>query len=578
MAASGLGETFTAFGEDISVVYYNPALLHRFTASYVSASHTFLFDTARYDFLGFSYALDRSAFAITGTQLYRDNIEVRQHIDDEPSDTYCSRLLLTGAYSIYIKRLKLSSGCSINYMKYDMYDLNDYGIGLDIGLAKKLFSFGNPLAKGLHIDTGINFKNIVQKPVRIVSEKEKLPLIIKGGISAKLTLFPRYNKVKNILSYDELLFATDINCRESKVFLSYGVYYKLLNIVILRAGYNDNVSFGAGLSAGDLVFDYAYSLKSFTSFHNIGFSYKFNEKEVEPVSVTFTDEFQKVYKKALRIYDRYIRNAKELAERNNYNQAVELLKKAIPLKPNDNKHAKDLLEVYENTISANKSNEYLSKANQYRGNDNLLAYKNYLKAYDTNPNDRNTVSFINNLYNSLSGDEKNNVDNIRSDYIDKLAEYINAEIDANDFLKAVTLFQKLNLFAPESSITINLNSILKDNKELYLYKMVSLGMENINKKNYVEAYKLFYKAHELKPEDTSFNDQMEISKKKYLKIKEFSLQDEMYADKLYYLTAINYATGENPVPLYNELVTFNELHENLPALEAVRKTKAKIQP
>ena len=121
VAAAGMGDTFIANGDDLTAIYYNPALLSKMDGEQISANHSFLFDTARYDFIGFLTAGDNSAFALAGTQLYRGNIEVRQNIDDVPSATKNSQLAIYGSYAGLINSLSLNYGLTLKWVTYGMY-------------------------------------------------------------------------------------------------------------------------------------------------------------------------------------------------------------------------------------------------------------------------------------------------------------------------------------------------------------------------------------------------------------------------------------------------------------------------
>ena len=132
VAASGQGETFTAAGDDMSVIYYNPALLTKINGSEISASHWFLYDTARYDFVGFADADTESGFALAGTQFYRGNIEARENIDDIAETISNSQMAVYGAYAGVINNwgLKLRYGASVKWLSYEMAkeSSNRYGL------------------------------------------------------------------------------------------------------------------------------------------------------------------------------------------------------------------------------------------------------------------------------------------------------------------------------------------------------------------------------------------------------------------------------------------------------------------
>ena len=57
------------------------------------------------------------------------------------------------------------------------------------------------------------------------------------------------------------------------------------------------------------------------------------------------------------------------------------------------------------------------------------------------------------------------------------------------------------------------------------------------------------------------------AKNKYMSKRKFTIEDKVYADKLYYLAAISFATDETSLSTYRELKNFNPVYEHLPELE-----------
>ena len=118
---------------------------------------------------------------------------------------------------------------------------------------------------------------------------------------------------------------------------------------------------------------------------------------------------------------------------------------------------------------------------------------------------------------------------------------------ANDYFNIEKEYRKIKNISPEPDEVNTYKRKIADKKSLYVYKFISSGLENLKNDNFAEAYECFIEAHKLNPNDTSIIDQTEIAKKKYLSKRNFSIEDNLYSDKLYYLAAINYATEESPV-------------------------------
>ncbi|MDD5688529.1 MAG: hypothetical protein PHE88_11940 [Elusimicrobia bacterium] len=576
VAAMAMGDTFTAYGNDMSVIYYNPALLGKLDGEEVSANHWFLFDTARYDFVGFSSAGDNSAFALAGTQFYRGNIEVRTKIDDVETKTENNQMAIYGAYAGYINSIKLNYGGSLKWLNYNMNTENGTGFGLDIGLAKQLLMTGNPVGRKIVINSGVLFQNPLQVSMKMIDTKEDLPVAVKLGLSGSMTVFPKYSKIKDKLSYDDILIATDLTYSDKNLLYSFGVQYMLYEFAMFRLGWKQGLTAGLGFLLSDFQLDYAFVSKDFTNFHKIGFSYRFGKKEdIETkIAPTFTEEFQKVYQQSCRIYDRFFREATTYAELEKYEEAIILLKKAIPLKPEDNSPAKQLLNTCEQTIIANKMNVYITEARKNISKNNFVeAYKSYLKAFDINPEDKNIKTFLDDIYDRVSQPVKKAdpnkimIDKVIYEYSQGIENNINSMLEKNDFNRAEKEFTKLHLLIPELEQTKTVKRKIKDRKDLYVYSFVTKGIKCLGEDKPDEAYFNFSEAAKLSPDDTGIKDQKEIAKKKYLAKKKYSIEDNVYSDKLYCLAAINFATDETSLSTYEELKNFNTVYESLPVLE-----------
>jgi len=267
----------------------------------------------------------------------------------------------------------------------------------------------------------------------------------------------------------------------------------------------------------------------------------------------------------MRIYNKYCNDAADATTQTRYEDAVNLLKKAIPLRPAENQDTRQLLFVCEQSITANRVNGYLTDAKRYMNAAKPVeAYKEYLKAFNTNPEDKNIKMLIDNIYGKLKENERAAVNKLKEEYIQKVKGEVDFELWENDYAGADKCLRKLEIFAPEEAQESSRKII--DKKKLVTYKFLAAGLEKL-KTSPAEAYDYFVEAEKLNPLDSSIKDQKKIAKKKYLSKRKFTFEDKLYADKLYYLIAIGLATEENPVSTYNELKSFNAVYDYLPELE-----------
>ena len=570
VAAAGQGETFTAAGDDMSVIYYNPALLTGLNGSEISASHWFLYDTARYDFVGFSDADTESGFALAGTQFYRGNIEARQNIDDIAEIISNSQMAVYGAYAGVIPGLKLKYGASIKWLSYEMDKETGNGYGLDIGLAKQIVRFGTAGGKKLIIESGLLVQNPAQVSMKMPDEKECLPRVIKLGLAATATVFPRYSAKQDTLSYDEITLASDLINTDNHLSYTLGLRYKLYDLLLLRVGYKEGLTAGIGFIFSNFQLDYAFMAKEFTNFHKIGFTYRFGQKDVseEKPIPTFTDEFQKVYQEANRIYDKYFKDSTAAAEQGRWTDAAALLKKAIPLKPQENQEAKQLLATCEQMAAVNKMNEQVTEAKRLQTkNDFIGAYKKYLDGFDANPEDKNILLSLDSVAGKIKKGKKGEILKLKTEYIRNIASDIDMLLWKSDYSSAEKQLKKIEILALTSDQYKSGERKISDKKKLAVNNYVTEGMDALKNDKPEEAYQCFSEAEKLSPEDTGIQEQKQAAKNKYMSKRKFTIEDKVYADKLYYLAAISFATDEMSLSTYRELKNFNPVYEHLPELE-----------
>jgi len=575
VSASARGNAFSATGDDMSVFYYNPSLLVNLTSSEITGGHWFLFDNAVYNFVGFSTKLNRSAFALAGTQLYRGEIEVREQIDDEPILTQNSQTAIYGSYALKLWKLKTNLGINLKYIYQNIYTQTNSCINLDAGFSKQLLLIGNPSGINLKVDTGLVMQNVLPSTSTYIltgsPAGNEVPQIIKLGIGFTITMSPRYNKKENLLTYDNLTFACDIIRRENQNDFAFGGQYRLINILFIRAGYNNGITAGVGIKYNDFQFDYAIVPGELSNFHKIGFTYRPEKPAVvlkQPTESEFKDEFQKVYKKARRIYDRYYRDALQLTEEKKYSEAAELLAKAIPLKPSENDDAKKLLAVCEQTISAIRTNVCVTNAQKCQNDGNLtMAYTEYLNAFNINPGDKGVLAAMDAICNQSSDTVKSDIYQLKANYIQTTMDEINRNLTNKEFITAEKNLQLIILLTPISDEIKTLTDKITDKKDLEIFNLTKSGVQSAINNQFADADRYFYEAAKLSPSDSGINEQREMAKANYLKTRKFSLADKLYADKLYYLAAITFATGEDPSELLKELQNFNPVYDFIPLLE-----------
>lgn len=551
VAAASMGGTFTAIGNDVSVIYYNPALIGNLESNEVSANYWSLLADTRYMFLGIALQIsEHSGFAISGTQLATDDIEIRQTLDDTSKKDSASQNVINIAYGGYVESLELSYGIGVKYLYYNIVGYSDSGGGIDLGLYKRIKQWNQTA-----IDSAIVVQNIVNMPIKLKEDDESAPVIAKCGFGLKTLLFPKYSKQKDSFTYDKLKIGLDFGTEDHEFIYSFGGEYMLYDLIMFRAGYSgEDINVGFGIKCYGFQFDYSYQFSEVESINKVGFLYRWGTKNKFTYSKTqnITEDFQNVYKQANRLYENSVRDSRTMIESNKLDEAISLLYRTVPLKPQDNE-AKNLLEVAQDKKVANKTNKYLNNAQQLIDKNSIVAsYKETLKALQVAPTS-DVKQFLKDHYSTKS--IVNKVSAIKENEIKQYVDNIDSAIIQQDFSKAQEETEKLEVLNPKTAKEYF--DEITSKKEILANNYIKLAIQSKEDNNLVQSYNYLCIAEELIGSDEAVSELKNKVRKQIIKSKENSFEEKMYTEKLYYLAAISLANNTNVKESYKELQEFD---------------------
>ena len=566
VAAAALGETFTAAGDDTSVIHYNPSLLMNLNRSELSGVHWSLFDGARYNSLGWANRGEKISFGLGAQQFARSNIEVRQNIDDIPTDASTSQILVNGSFAGRAEMpFSFNYGATLRYLSFNEFNKKASAYGVDAGFSKRLLEVDRLPRRRWVVDSGIQVQNLFSTPLRLDQEKEKIPPAVRVGLSAGSTLFPAYRKEANLLSYDFVRVGTDFQLIDGQLTNTFGGEYTVRQIIVLRAGLRENrVTAGIGFTFQDFRLDYAYLPTDIGALHKFGFIYRYGTVHEEPVR--YTEEFHEVYQRAQRVAEQYERQAQDAYDDERLEDACSLLERTRPLVTNESKQPDEALSVYRKALSARRSSQLLDASQKAsRAGDVVLSYQIMLDAYDIDPQ-QDRLENLKNIY-KKAGENRKSIQKVLQTYIPKVQTRIDAAINQNDYIIAEEEIRRVTRLSLDDAAT-EMKAHVDDHKALYLHKLMMSADDAYKKGNNAEAFLLYTEIERVVPDQNDARARREESLARYLKKRRFSIKDGLYADKLYYLAAISFATGDDEKALdyYNQLVEFNPAQKYLPVL------------
>lgn len=348
--AAALGNAVLPTVADPSALYWNPAGLSN-AGGMVMGEHLFLYDGARYDFIGLSIPSRLGSFGFGALQLDRGNIIARNAIDDpgtKVSNTQTDYLLG------FARRLgeHFSAGATANVLHFNLAGYRDIGVGLDLGgqasyPAEDFGALKQPLWS-----VGAVLKNLLAPGIKLLNEEETLPREYRAGLSLDFKTVSRASLDSGLIRSDRagLSFALRKVSGEPAVHPTFGLSYAWEGMVVLRAGYDHGLSGGFGIRTGDgkFVLDYALENKPLSKNHRFTIAYRFKaaEARLARVHAEVDDAYAKALARARALSEEHFLRGKAAFKDLKYGDALEPLRLAAVLEPD----SREKNELYQRAL------------------------------------------------------------------------------------------------------------------------------------------------------------------------------------------------------------------------------------
>lgn len=562
----------TVYKEDFASVVLNPACVNYSQRSGLAASYTYLDENVRFNSLVYVDNYEKINFSILFSQIYQDNIFVRQSILDEGIPTYMNKIF--GLLSVGGEIYSFKIGGSVKAVYYDIYQTkSNIPFGVDLGISRNILSIGSYLKNKLLIYGGVGFINVLPLNVKIGTDKENYTFYPSVFLNSELSLFPKYNLKKETLTYDTLSLFFNFNN-----FLRCGLEYRKDKFFV-RVGYNpesfSKVSFGLAAKFENIELNYAFVPFVGFGIHSLGFSYLWGEtRESEEKTPAELEDFLQIQKKALRIAEKYSRDAEELIKDKKYESALELLYKVYPLAKEYTKIF-DLINVCKNAIDVSLTNSVSTEYNKdIISSDYISAYDEVLKAVENIPQQQFTKQLVEEFNKkNVPLSQFKFVDNKKSAFVLKVKNNIKQYVEEYNFNKAKTELKKLELISYDDFV--EQKEFIENAIKEYANNLVDKAMQYYKNKQYDYSYFCLSEAYNVLKDD-SIKIQIEQVKQKFSKP---NLYNELYYKKLFYLACCHFAVDEyqNAKQLFFELRKKYPLFDYELLLESLKNKKVITQ-
>lgn len=245
-----LGEAYTAVSDDLSALTTNPSGLSRVQGRQAGFMHAELYQTAHYDFLGYTQPLGDAAVGVGVQRMAQGGLDGRDASGQTTGSFGAADTAITVAGSARLPDSRALAGFGVKLVESRLADASARTFAVDAGLMRSLERAPVPVSIGAAV------RNL-GPGLRLGSQREDLPLTIAVGASARLA--------------GAFLVSADVSERPHarQAAFSVGTEYSVLPTFALRAGYAPSavtpgapmagLGFGFGLKVSRASIDYGFT-------------------------------------------------------------------------------------------------------------------------------------------------------------------------------------------------------------------------------------------------------------------------------------------------------------------------------
>ena len=348
---AALGRAAVAVVQDPTALHWNPAGLAG-AGGAVTGEHLFLYDGARYDFIGLSVPSRLGTFGMGALQLYRGDITARATIDDPGYKVTASQANYMAGFARNIGE-HWAAGATFNMLSANLAGYKDRGYGADAGArfesrSEDIWLLGRPLWSA-----GAVIKNLLAPRLKLDSDSEVLPRELRGGLSVAFDGFSRVSLNAGSIRKDRAMLGLGLSklVGEAELRFGLGASYTLQDMLTLRLGLDDGFAVGVGFKTADGRFgvDYALEDRPLSKKHRFTLTYRFMKSTAAPaapVAEIQDEEYARAKGRSEALGAEAYTRGQELFKAQRYEEAVESLASAAILKPEDG----EARELYRRSI------------------------------------------------------------------------------------------------------------------------------------------------------------------------------------------------------------------------------------
>lgn len=355
---AALGRAAVSVIQDPTALHWNPAGLAG-AGGAVTGEHLFLYDGARYDFIGLTVPSRLGTFGMGAIQLYRGDITARAAVDDPGYKVTASQADYMAGFAKNIGD-HWAAGGTFNMLSSNLAGFKDRGFGADAGAryespSDDLWLLGRPLWSA-----GAVIKNLLAPRLKLDSDPEVLPRELRGGVSVSFDGFSRVSLNAGSIRKDRAMLGVGLSkvLGETELRLGLGASYTLQDVLTLRFGLDEGFAVGVGFKTADGRFavDYALEDRPLSKNHRFTLTYRFMKPAAAPAAPAAEiqdEEYARAKGRSEGLGAEAFTRGQELFKAQHYEDAVESLASAALLKPED----REARELYRRSVEVRQREE-----------------------------------------------------------------------------------------------------------------------------------------------------------------------------------------------------------------------------
>ncbi len=241
-----MGDLGVASANDVSALYYNPALIADYNSSQLTFTHNQWIQDVSSEIFGASFHMLGLPFAFGLNTTSVSDIEVRTH-PGEAQSTFSAHYFYGSLSTGFYLTDKISTGVTVKYLYEGMFSDNATGWGFDFGLKY------SDLIEGL--DLGASYSNVGSMN-KLRNEETQLPTDLRAGAAYNFEL-PQIQSDIVLTGGIQKYTQTD----DTHIHFGAEIFYD--DLIALRGGYmtgydSKGLTAGLGLLWNSINFDYAF--------------------------------------------------------------------------------------------------------------------------------------------------------------------------------------------------------------------------------------------------------------------------------------------------------------------------------